>query len=76
MTTPNDVRAIRARLGVTQHELAELLSANGRSITARTVGNWEAGRHPPPPFLRLALDRLVELHAPRGPGRPRKRRRS
>lgn len=74
MTTANDVIATRARLGWAQAELARELSNGTETVSARTVQRWEAGDTKPPGFLKLALDRLVELHVSKGPGRPRKRR--
>lgn len=75
MTTVNDVLATRMRLGWTQQQLADTLSNSRKRAAGRTVRGWESGEYAPPPYLKLALDRLIELHASRGPGRPRKKRR-
>ena len=62
--TPDEIRAFRDRLGLTQAQLAAYL---GRSV--RTVEEWEnkRGKGNPPPELRRALRDLErELHpAPR-----------
>jgi transcriptional regulator with XRE-family HTH domain len=55
MTGPQ-IAAFRARLGLTQEQLASHLElpnpANGGKVT---VARWEAGARTPVPFLRLAL---------------------
>jgi transcriptional regulator with XRE-family HTH domain len=48
--TPNDLRALRKRLGMTQVQLAEALD-----ITAGTVANYEGARGP------YEIPRVVEL---------------
>lgn len=57
MTTPAAVLEARARLGWPQHRLAEALG-----IAPNTVARWERGEKRPPPYLLLALDRLLWLH--------------
>jgi transcriptional regulator with XRE-family HTH domain len=65
--TGDEVRAARERLGWSQSDLAEALSVDpARPPVSRvTVAKWEAG-HPAPPYLRLAVDRLLWIHN-RGP---------
>lgn len=56
--TAADIRAARARLGWSMQRLADALD-----VSKTTVANWEGGdpvRHPG--MLRLALERLVDLH--------------
>jgi DNA-binding transcriptional regulator YiaG len=41
----DDVKRIRAKLGITQAELAERLTKmDGKPVSWRTVGDWEQGR--------------------------------
>lgn len=54
--TPEELRAFRERLGWSLSRLAEALG-----VDRMTVWKWERGTHAPPPFLRLALERLEEL---------------
>lgn len=49
------VRALRARLGLTQEQFAQRLG-----VTYSTVNHWENGKRTPQPFL---LARLLELRA-------------
>ncbi|QFG02178.1 helix-turn-helix domain-containing protein [Tepidiforma bonchosmolovskayae] len=53
--TPDDVVAARRQLGLTQVELARALG-----VALTTLQRWELGLTRPPPYLRLALERLVE----------------
>ena len=57
--TPEEIRTIRVmELGFTQKELAKALGLTGPRAE-RTIEDWEAGRRTPPPYLKLALERLV-----------------
>lgn len=60
--TGDDLRTARNQLGLTQAGLASLLG-----VHANVIARWERGemaiRHPR--ILRLALDRLLDLHASR-----------
>jgi transcriptional regulator with XRE-family HTH domain len=59
MTGP-DILAQRRRLGLSQAKLAEALSCAERpAVSANTVARWERGEIRPPPYLRLALERLL-----------------
>lgn len=60
MTTPViDVAALRARLGLTQAELARRLG-----VDTQTVWRWEAGMHQPKDRkARRVLARLAEKNA-------------
>ena len=51
--TPEDLRAFRARHGLSQRALAEALG-----VSTRGVEDWEGGRRAPAPYLALALERL------------------
>lgn len=51
--TPDDLRAARKMLGLSQRAFAEALGA-GR----RTVEEWEAGKNTPPQMVRLAISAL------------------
>lgn len=63
--TPDDLKAARLRLGLTQKALAEALSKIGFSVKHRTVQNWEQGlpRNPLPKGLLFALEKLEALNA-------------
>jgi DNA-binding transcriptional regulator YiaG len=65
--TPDDVVAARRQLGLTQVELARALG-----VALTTLQRWELGLTRPPPYLRLALDHLVEgkNFSPGGPKTP------
>ena len=52
--TPNEIRAIRKRLGLTWQQFAELLG-----VSVSTVGGWENGRHRPRP-LSLRMLRNID----------------
>lgn len=43
-----------------QHNLSQAGLADALQISKRTVEAWEAGRFEPPPYLRLALERVAE----------------
>lgn len=53
--TPAELRATRARLGLTQPALAALLG-----VHPLTVSQWETGRRAIPAFLHLALKQLEQ----------------
>ena len=57
--TPNDLIATRVKLGLSQAELARVLD-----VPASTISRWERGltRIGSPTILRLALERLADLH--------------
>lgn len=50
---PAEVLAFRRRRRWTQEALSQALG-----VSKRAVEEWEAGRKPPPPYLRLALAAL------------------
>lgn len=52
--TPDEIRAFRRALGLSQRALAERLGCS-----RRTVEEWEAGRRAPLALLRLALDQVA-----------------
>ena len=58
--TPDEIRQAREALGLTQEELAAALGLTRR----QTVTAWETGDRSPPPYLRLALERLGWTSAP------------
>ena len=49
-----DVRGLRERLGISQHELAQRLK-----VTASTVARWEQGRMKPRPEMIQKLETLA-----------------
>ena len=49
--TPEELRARRVRLGVSCRQLSALLYLSGG-----TVGHWEAGRRPIPPYAIRLLE--------------------
>jgi transcriptional regulator with XRE-family HTH domain len=50
------VRRFRDRHGLTQEQLAELLTAGQENeVYASTIQRWEYGHRTPPPYLKLAL---------------------
>jgi transcriptional regulator with XRE-family HTH domain len=51
--TPQELRAAREAMGITQQELADKLG-----VGQGTISRWEAGERQPPPLLDLALERL------------------
>ena len=57
MTGP-DIRAARARLGMTQAALSQALG-----VTSTTIARWERGEIVPdhPEMIRLAIDRLISM---------------
>lgn len=60
--TPDDLKATRRRLGLTQKALAEALTRIGFTVALRTVQNWEQGgaRNPIPRGLTFALEKLTK----------------
>jgi DNA-binding transcriptional regulator YiaG len=58
--SPAEIKADRQRLGLTQAAFADALG-----ISLRAVEEWEAGRRRAQPYLRLALERLLEAHGRR-----------
>jgi putative transcriptional regulator len=50
---PSKIKALRARLGITQEQFASLLG-----VTFSTVNRWETGKSRPSP---LAIARIEEL---------------
>jgi transcriptional regulator with XRE-family HTH domain len=58
--TGAEVLAHRQRLGMTQAQLAEALTCDDLPrVHANTVARWERDERRPPPYLRLALERLA-----------------
>lgn len=51
--TPAQLKTLRARLDLTQQQLAEALG-----VASNTVTRWEMGRHPIP---RMAINLLARL---------------
>ncbi|MFA4904491.1 MAG: hypothetical protein WC600_17290 [Desulfobaccales bacterium] len=66
--TPNELKAARFRLGLTQKGLAQTLTALGRKTSRRTVEGWEQGRTIPW-GIELALEK-IEVKGPPAPHRP------
>lgn len=60
--TPEQIRTFRTdTLGMTQEQLADALSHPDQAPVHKvTVSNWERGHQQPPPYLRLALERLAD----------------
>ncbi len=58
--TGAEIREARARLGLTQVQLADALG-----VSPNTLARWERGEIPPvhPTMLRLALERLAQKNA-------------
>lgn len=52
--TTETIQQTRARLGLTQRQLAAYLSSLGYPVSRRTIEGWEAGR-PPAPVYGAAL---------------------
>jgi DNA-binding transcriptional regulator YiaG len=59
--TAEQVRAWREACGLTQAQLADLLSLPNRCVDVRTVRKWENAEREPPPYLYRAL-RDIESH--------------
>ena len=57
--TPADLRAARARLGLTQHKLAWALHMGRWGW--QTISAWESGRKPIPAVLHLKMAGLEAL---------------
>lgn len=55
--SPDEIRVWREERGLSQSALARALSVDG-VLSQAAVSRWESGGHAPPPFLRLALQRL------------------
>jgi len=55
--TGAEIRAWREARGLSQVALASALSVDGK-VAPNTVARWERDERRPPPFLRLALERL------------------
>jgi DNA-binding transcriptional regulator YiaG len=53
--TPNQIRAIRSRLGLTQQELADMIAAS-----QVTVARWETGVNEPKGAYLKALKELAK----------------
>lgn len=63
--TPDELREIRERLGLTQTQLADLLET-----TQESVSRWETGVHRIPPLVAREVRRLERKMAPEaGPTR-------
>ncbi|MFN3229323.1 MAG: helix-turn-helix domain-containing protein [Asticcacaulis sp.] len=59
--TPEEIKAARAALGLSQRKFADTLG-----ITPQAVENWEYDKSSPPKFLRLALAALLAGLPPYG----------
>jgi DNA-binding transcriptional regulator YiaG len=55
--TPQDVKALRLRLGWTQREVAAALN-----VTVTTVARWEQGARAVTPLAATSLGLLAKLH--------------
>lgn len=55
MTAGQVVRELRKGAGLSQRELAALLG-----VSENTVTRWESGNRKPPPYLRLAIEHVLE----------------
>lgn len=53
--TPDEIREWRDRMGWSQPRLAEAIGVHPMTVSA-----WERGTQEPPPYLRLALERLAQ----------------
>jgi transcriptional regulator with XRE-family HTH domain len=61
----DQIEAWRKARGVTQAELAGWLGLSQPTKGGQvTVARWETGVQSPAPYLRLALERLEQLHGP------------
>jgi len=56
---PSELAAFRVARGWSQHDLARHLG-----LSSGAVSLWEAGKRTPPRLVRLALERLAQLHPP------------
>jgi ribosome-binding protein aMBF1 (putative translation factor) len=55
------VRRFRAQHALSQVKLAELLTAGQEApVYESTIQRWEYGHRIPPPYLKLALERIAE----------------
>ncbi len=58
---PTYVYAFRDKWGLTQIRLAKLLSAGQTPpVEETTIQRWEGGTRKPPPYLKLALERIAD----------------
>lgn len=55
MTTGQVVRQLRKGAGLSQSGLAGLLG-----VSTNTVARWERDERQPPPYLRLAIEHVLE----------------
>ena len=60
--TPEDVKAARAKLGMTLNQLAHALRMSPKN-GERTIRRWEDGDYPVPGPAQIALETLVKEHA-------------
>ena len=65
--TPDDLRSVRAKLGVTQRGLAKMLAT-----TNDTVASWEQGRRPINLISTFAILHLFCDQKPKRAPRPRR----
>ena len=56
--TPHEFRAMRMKLGVSQHKMAEILGYNTRSM----ICHLESGNRQITPRLTLTMNLLMEKH--------------
>jgi transcriptional regulator with XRE-family HTH domain len=61
--TPEQIKSLRAQLGITQRELAERINAlePGLRVAHTSVSRWESGRVRPAWIARQALIDLARL---------------
>jgi putative transcriptional regulator len=59
---PEEIKALRERLGFTQEELAQKLG-----VSVRTVSRWETGDKSPSRLARAQLERLTRRRGPKAP---------
>lgn len=59
MTTAEQIRAIRARTGLSQEVFGQTYE-----IPKRTIENWESGTRTPPPYVIRLLDLAVRAFPP------------
>jgi transcriptional regulator with XRE-family HTH domain len=57
---PSYIRRFRERHGLTQPDLANLLTAGQENdVFVSTIQRWEYGDRKPPPYLKLALAQIA-----------------